>query len=526
MKRVAILAAMLALTVSVSAQTSENIPPRHQVLPDEEIVKNLDSYVEQVRNDWKIPGMAVTLMKDGKVLLMKGYGVKNRQTKEKVDANTLFQIGSVSKSFTAALIASCVDEGLLHWEDTVKNILPDFEMYDPWVTENMQIKDLTSHRTGLKEQAGTYIPNMGYDRQDVYRMLKLMKPVYSFRGDYQYNNITFIPAAMIVEKVTGKSWEQNIRERIFEPLGMTQSDLNGEGFSRALKEGRAALPYEFIRKGAEMEVNPLHGDEQALWWLTVIGPAGGVCCTPADLLKWAEFHLNNGKVGDRQVISEKQMDYLHTGVTITSQNSGRTNLYGHCWYVEQTRKGRIYYHTGTTWGMTTLCFYVPELNMCGTVQVNSEAPSEPRHAIMRRALDMFWGYPDYDYNKESLDEWYASARKRASRDSAAKAAAVSEEAPELHKIAGTYAKEAPFGNASVTVSKGKAYIVIGGKGWKRELKHVNGNTFNFRMDGWGFDITFLFEEGTAGSSMKSAYGFEIAWGEGEEQDFGIWRRKH
>lgn len=527
MKRSIFLILLIALTIGPAlAQTSENIPTRHQVLTDEQIVENIDKYAEQVRLDWKIPGMAVTLKKDGKVLLMKGYGVKDSaRLADKVDENTLFQIGSVSKSFTAAVVASLVDEGLLSWEDTVKNILPDFEMYDPWVSQHMQIKDLTSHRTGLQEQVGTYIPNMGYDRDDVYRMLKLLKPVYTFRGDYQYNNITFIPVAKIIEKVTGKSWEENVRERIFAPLGMTQSTLNGEGFKPALEAGTAALPYEFVRKDGQMVVRPLYGDEQALWWLTVVGPAGSVCCTPQDLLKWAEFHLNNGKVGDRQVISEKQMNYLHRGTTITSQNSGRTTLYGHCWYVEQTRKARIYFHTGTTWGMTTLCFFVPELNLCGTVQVNSEAPGEPRHAIARRAIDLFLGYEDYDYNAEYLKEWYEYAAQRAEKDAKALSERVEVPAPALDRIKGGYTKEEPFGDATVSIEGGKPYIVIGPKGWKRELRHVNGNIFNFRMDGWGFDITFLFEEGTAGSSMKSAYGFEIAWGEGEEKDLGIWKRK-
>lgn len=526
MKRFLTLLALAALAFSTNAQTMRNLPPRQQVLTDEEIVANLDSYIRQVREDWKIPGMAVTLKKDGKTLMMKGYGVKNYENPEDlVDENTIFQIGSVSKSFTGALIASLVDEGLLHWEDTVKNILPDFEMYDPWVSEHMQIKDLTSHRTGLKEQVGTYIPNMGYSRDDIYKMFKLIKPVYTFRGDYQYNNITFIPAAKIIEKVTGKSWEQNVRERIFVPLGMTQSTLNGEGYKEALEQGKAALPYEFVRNNGQMQVNPLYGDEQALWWLTVVGPAGSVCCPPSDLIKWAEFHLNNGKVGDKQVISEKQMNYLHRGVTITSQSPERTNLYGHCWFIEQTRKARVYYHTGTTWGMTTLCFFVPELGICGTVQVNSEAPSDPRLAIMRRALDMFMGYGSVDYNKEWVEQWYKDAKVRAQKDSAAAAEKVMEPAPELKRIAGEYTKEAPFGDAQVVLKKGKAYITIGPKAWQRELKHVNGNTFNFRMDGWGFDITFLFEEGTAGSSMKSAYGFDIAWGEGEEKDFGPWKRK-
>ena len=226
-----------------------------------------------------------------------------------------------------------MEEGLISWENTVKEILPDFQLYDPWVTEHLQVKDLTSHKTGIGRQVGTYIANLGYDRNDVYSMMALIKPAYTFRGAYQYNNITFIPAAKIIEKVTGKSWEDNIRERIFNP-SMNESTINGEGFAEAqnvalptnLSPKRENGDQSSIRRGASTLVAHCHR------------PCRSICCPPTDLIKWAQFQLDGGKVGDKQLISKENMDYLHRGVTITSQSESKTTLYGHCWFIEQSKR--------------------------------------------------------------------------------------------------------------------------------------------------------------------------------------------
>ncbi len=506
MKRLTLLlVALMWLPLTTSAQNNLS----------QEDISNIESYIEQIRTDWQIPGMGVTIFKDGELLLCKGFGVKNlNNPQDSVDIHTLFQIGSVTKSFTAYLLATLVEEGLISWEDRVKELLPDFKMYDPWVTEHIQVKDLTSHKTGIGGQVGTYIPNLGYDRDDVYTMMGLLKPSYTFRGAYQYNNITFIPAAKIIEEVTGKSWEDNIRERIFEPLGMTESTFNGEGFAEAQN---VALPYEFLSKEGKMVINPLYGEEQALWWLTVIGPAGSICCPPTDLTKWAQFQLSGGKVGDKQLISKENMDYLHRGITITSQNANRTTLYGHCWFIEQSKKARIYFHTGTTWGMTTLCAFVPELNLALTIQVNSEAPSDPRYAIMRRIVDLCLDLEDYDYNAEFLEKWYANAATKAEEESKAAAEKVIEPAPASKLLVGKYTKDPLFGDAWITLEKGKLYIKIGKQGWKHEMTHVSGNTYKFRSDGTGFEIKFTFEEG-----KKKAASFEVDFKKGE--DFGPWTR--
>jgi CubicO group peptidase (beta-lactamase class C family) len=479
--------------------------------------------------DWKIPGMAVAIEQNDSILFCKGFGVKELHGAGDtgfVDEHTLFQIGSVSKSFTAALVAQLVDEGKISWEDTVKNILPDFEMYDPWVTANMQVKDIMTHRFGLKEQIGTYIPNLGYDRDDIYEMLRLIPPAYSFRGDFQYSNIAFEIAARIIERETGESWEKNVHERIFDRLGMHDSKVGGREFA-ATED--LATPHDWGFRGDSIYVVPEYGPEQALWWLTQIEPAGGVCCSVTDLLKWAEFHLHGGKApavacpdslcptDSVSVISGKQMKYLHKGQTIASQGDDRILLYAQGWYVEQTSEGRVYYHTGTTWGFTTLCFFMPQLDLAGAVLVDSETSSKPRFSIMRRTIDLFSDRPDEDYSGKWLAEWYSDNRIADTTASVTNAAAAGRSdstlvipAAELDTITGNYANTPLFGNASVTVENGTPYITIGKQGWKHPMKYVKQDSYTFRSDGHEFGIEFK----TVPTNGK-AYSFSIDWGYGE-----------
>jgi len=516
------------------------------------IVKKTVDYAKEVQKLWQIPGMAISIVKDGKMIWSGGLGVKEKCAEcgeKQVDANTLFQIGSVSKSFTAAVMASLVDEGRVKWEDTVKNILPDFKMYDKWVESNLQVKDIMTHHSGLQGQLGTYIPNMGYGREDIWNMLPLLKPKYSLRGSYEYNNITFIIASKIIEKLTGKSWEDNVRERIFKPLGMSSSRVIGDEFKAAQN---VANPHEFVyKKGRALSdttwvdsvaVNPLYGDEQALHWLTVVGPAGSISSTANDMAKYTLFHLNKGLANEKQVISKEQANYLRKGHTITSQDSSRITLYGHCWFIEQNSRYRVIFHTGTTWGFTTLCAYFPEMDLGITILVNSEAPAFPRYAIMRRMIDLYKGFPDKDYNKLFYEEWLASARK-GMRTADKKAAEEAKEAsPDIKLLTGTYDKGALFGKAVVTLEKSSGsdagnaakaqqgsksvvdlnaaenlYITVGPKGWKSKLTRKNGNEFTFRMDGNEFKVKFVKD-----SKSGKFNGLDIDFGYTE--NFGVWKR--
>lgn len=491
---------------------------------NEAIIRKTEEYAKKVQDQWQIPGMAISVVKDGKMIYSNGFGVKELGKGEKIDGNTLFQIGSVSKSFTAAVMASLVEEGKVKWEDTVKNILPDFKMYDKWVESNLQVKDIMTHRTGLQGQLGTYIPNMGYEMDDIYNMLPLLKPKYSLRGSYEYNNITFIIALKIIEKLTEKSWEDNVRERIFAPLGMTSSRVTGEEFAAA---ENVATPHEFVYKKGKMlsdttwidsvAVNPLYGDEQALHWLTVIGPAGSISSTANDMSKYMLFHLNKGLFDGKQVIAKEQMEYLRRGQTITSQDSSRITLYGNCWFVEQNSRYRVIFHTGTTWGFTTLCAYVPEYDLGITILVNSEAPAFPRYAIMRRMIDLFKGFPDKDYNSQFYAEWLASSKKSQLTSMKKEAEKEKLPAPDSKLLPGTYDKGALFGKAYVTIENGDLYIKIGPKGWKSKLSHNNGSEYAFRMGGNEFKVTFEIDK-----KIGKCTGLDINFGYTE--NFGAWTK--
>lgn len=550
MKKITLLAAF-ALTASIM--------PHFAVAQNEQIVKSIDQYINKVQLQWQLPGLAAAFTIDGKVVYAKGFGVKEQRPADGVgfkgvlaldrkvtsggypgvvnepgalvNENTVFQIGSVSKSFTATVIADLIDEGKLKWSDTVKNLLPDFKMYDPWVTQNMQLKDVMTHRTGLAGQAGTYIPNLGYSRDDVYKMIALIKPTYTFRGEYEYNNITFIIAQKIIEKITGKSWEDNIKERILQPLGMNTTSLNAEGFANSKN---VATPHDYSYKG-EIVTLPLYADEQALNWLTVVGPAGSVNSSVTDMIKYAQMHCNNGWYVNQnkdtvRIMSEKAMKNLHKGVTITSQTDNRTTLYAPCWFVEQNNHYRLYFHTGTTWGMTALCFYVPEAKLSGVILVNSEADSSPRYAIMRKLIDLKMGLDTTkDYSKTDFDDWYKSAKedwdkalaaKTAVADSLAKGLKKLPVVPDNKALVGEYTKDALFGDAQITLEKDGLYIAIGKMGYKNKLNHVEGAKYEFRSDGHAFPINFTTDE-----KGKKATGFVVEFNYGEEKDFGGWVRK-
>ena len=496
---------------------------------DEKVVKSIDSYIQKVQKEWQLTGVAAAFSKGGEVFYSKAYGVKDMTSTEPIDVNTVFQIGSVSKSFTAAVMASLVDEGKVSWEDTVVNILPDFKMYDPWVTANMQVKDVMTHKSGIGGQVGTYLPNLGYDRDDIYRMMAQIKPAYSFRNDYQYNNITFIIAAKIIEKVTGKTWEENVQERIFNPLGMTSTSMNGEGY---IATENKAVPHEYLYKDS-IAIRPLYGDDQALWWLTVIGPAGSINSNVGDMIKYAEFHRLNGvDRNGKQVISEKSAKYLHKGVTITSQDDNRTTLYGHCWFVEQNNRYRLYFHTGTTWGFATLCFFVPELELSGIMFMNCEVGSSPRYAIMRRMIDLLMGAPAEeftpefkDYSKEYFESYIASEKADAEKKAEEEAKnRVSEAevmpAPKASAIVGRYVKDELWGDVVVEAEKGLLYITTGKKAFKNRLNHKEGNTYTFWSDGYEFAIHFDMDE-----KGKKSVGFILELGKGEEKSVGGWKRK-
>ena len=546
------------LPLASRAQTGRDIP------------SEISAYAEQVRTQWKIPGLSLAVVHGDSMVFSGGLGVREKGKTTDGDGewtavtdSTLFHIGSMTKAFTAAVIASLVDEGLLRWDDTVKHILPDFEWYDDSVEAVMQVRDLLTHSTGLVAQAGTYIPNLGYDRDDIYRMFRYIEPVYPFREKFAYNNITFIIAARIIETVTGCSWEDNIRERIFIPLGMSSSVPGSEGYLQAGRKASVAHYFGYARSRnggrGSIYVTPLYGEERALHWVDVIGPAGSISSTAADMARWVRFHLNNGAVirtvepaenglissfpmdstafseyfpdmssglsgefrfypyqDTVQVISRRQMDFLHTGVIKVRQDSTMRRDYAYCWYVEQNERYKVIYHTGTTWGFTGVCGFVPELDLGIAVLCNSEVSEYARLGLMRRIIDLYLpGDTLRDWSSEGLEQWFAD-KKKPGRRAVPCTIRRSSADPDPARLIGHYTKPAPFGDAEVTLKNGKLYLTIGPLGWTHRLDHHRGNEFWLRSDGHTYPV--FFHNYTEDSS--GPVDFEIDFNYNE--NFGPW----
>ncbi len=551
------------------------------------ITVNIEEYVEQVLKDWKIPGAALSVVHNDSLVLAEGFGMKelNKSTvkeSSQVTENTIFQIGSISKSFTAALMAVLVDRGMLRWDDQVKDILPDFDWWDDSVEREIMVKDLFLHNTGLVAQVGTYIPNLDYDRDDIYRMFKYFKPYYGFREKFAYSNITFIIAARIIEKVTGKSWEENMQKEIFIPLKMSSSSLEEQGYLSAGTNSATAHDFRYIpakgNRPPRMAVTPLRGEDRALNWLTVIGPAGGICSSAIDMSKWVQFHLDNGVVNKGRadsirIISPDNISFLHTGNTFVRQDSTFSRYYGLCWYIENNDDYQVIYHTGTTWGFTAICGFVPSINLGIALLCNSEVSDNARFAIMRRIIDLYmlqehnsaiarksskkpligmnaaaltlvrqlfpgdtslpctlWlpssDYPTptkriadlRDWNAELLAKWWKD-KEIPPRRAVPCTISRNKLVPDYSLLVGIYSKEAPFGDAQVALINGDLYITIGPKNKRHKLKHLSGNQFLFVSGGHTFPIYFHNYE----RWNKKPIDFEIDFNYNE--NFGPWTRQ-
>ncbi len=281
----------------------------------QKILSDFDRYAEAARQAWQVPGMAIAVVVDDKVVFAKGYGVKKVGAADKVGEHTIFQIGSTTKAFTAALMAMLVDDKKLDWPDRVVEHLPQFQMFDPWVTRQFEVADLMAQHTGLPPYAGDSEAIMGFDRAHLIHSLYYLKPATSFRSRYAYQNIPFLVAAALVEKYTHQSWEDNISTRLFEPLEMTASSTGLEAFNTA--QNRTFL---HILQGGKVVALPR--DWAYNYWVYTYGPAGGINSNVLDMAKWLRLQLGEGKFQGKELVSAKNMAFLHSPQTMMGPLGG------------------------------------------------------------------------------------------------------------------------------------------------------------------------------------------------------------
>jgi len=321
-------------------------------------LKDLDVYYEQALDDWNVPGMAVAIVKDGEIIFSKGYGTLNVNTGEKVDGNSLFAIASNTKAFTATALAILVDEGKINWADRVRDYLPWFELYDPYVSDNFTIRDLLTHRSGLKTFSGDLIwYGTKLSREEVVRNAKYLEPTFGFRGGWGYSNIMYIAAGLIIEEVTGQSWDEFIKDRILDPLHMDRTISSTK-----------LLP------GVENVSSPHNDFEDGLItieWLNWdnVAPAGSIISSANDVSKWLIFNMNKGLTpeGDT-LVSAWRFEEMWTAVnpqsisTWSKRNWPSTHFkaYGLGWAMFDYHGRKILGHGGGYDGFISNTTFVPE----------------------------------------------------------------------------------------------------------------------------------------------------------------------
>lgn len=453
---------------------------------------NFDARVEEIRNQVGVPGMSVTIVENGQVTLAHGYGVRRLNTNERVDADTIFQLGSVGKAFTSAALAVLVDRGEIAWDDPVTDHIPYFQMYDPWVTREMTVRDLLVHRSGLGLGAGDlmFVPRSSRSREDTVRALRHIPPATSFRSGYAYDNVLYAVAGQLIEEVSGKTWEQFMREDVLVPAGMRTATSDRverrRTRNRAWPHGRRDGPMagmgtqEMMDDSGRAEFDPELGANAA--------PAGGVAASANDLGRWIAIQLAHGATpeGGRLFSEAQGAEMWRPQVHVpfgqapepVAASTPQFNSYALGWMERDYQGHRLIMHTGAVFGAQSILILIPERNVGFSIAINSE-DGEAALGLAYELLDHYLGRPYYDWGAA----WQTFVQQRDQRAVAALQQQQASPVPSqpslpLERYAGRY-EDAWYGPMTITrAADGKLMMDFTlTPGMTGELTHWQYDTF-------------------------------------------------
>ena len=444
MKFKLIIASLILLSFSAKAQISE---------------KQIDELVEKTLRSFDVPGISVAIVKDGKVIHAKGYGVKSILTNEKVDANSLFGIASNSKAFTSAALAMLVDEGKLKWDDKVIQHIPEFKMYNDYVTNEFTIRDLLTHRSGLGLGAGDLMiwpDGSDFKTQDIINNLHYLKPVSAFRTKYDYDNLLYIVAGEVIYRASGKTWCDFIEEHIMKPLEMNKSAAS---YVRLKDTTNIIAPH--VPTEGKLKVISRYKNQ-------TFDAAAGIYSSVNDLSKWMIMQLQNGKYGvekQLQLFSKKAQDemwQLQTIIPSTARAPYNTHFsgYGLGWFLSDVKGYKQVSHTGGLEGIVTQVTLFPEMNL-GIVVLTNQQSGAAFSAITNTIKDSYLDIPYSDYvelySKREKDN-VSKSDKETDEVWATVAKNIKDKLKiDLKKYTGMF-KDDWFGDVLISEKKGKLYF--------------------------------------------------------------------
>lgn len=375
--------------------------------------KDFSAFVQKTLAEWKVPGVGVAVVKDGKVILAEGYGLRDVQNKLAVTPQTLFAIGSSSKAFTAMAVGILVDEGKLGWDKRVRDYLPTFHLQDESATEQMTPRDLLCHRSGLPGHDQMWLGS-SFSRKEIFDRISYLEPNADFRAVFQYNNILYMTAGYLAGEVTHSTWEDVVKTRIFNPLGIKSSNFS---VTDSQKQPDYARPYS--EKGDKVIEIPFRN-------IDAIGPAGSINSNVLDMAQWVLLNLNKGKAGDKQVISETSLSEIHSPQMVVQGSVYRTlekfsematTTYGLGWFLTSYRGHPWIHHGGNIDGFTALVAFLPRDNI-GVVVLSNKNQSDVPEIVALNVFDRLLGLDQVPWSaryKEIRDKRKADAGKRVAK---------------------------------------------------------------------------------------------------------------
>ncbi len=438
----------------------------------------LDSYIQTAMRDAKLPGLAVGIVQNGNPVYVKGFGVRDITTGQPVTADTLFDIGSCTKAFTAGAVGILVDEGKMHWDDRVDEYIPFFHLYDPLADENVTMRDLLTHRTGM---GGTDLLWYGgsFSLPEIIRRVRYIKPEFGFRARFEYQNVMYATAGYAVGQASGGTWEDFVREHVFTPLGMSGADFSATDAQNAADH---ATPHD-LKDGKVVTIPWRNIDD--------VAPAGSINAGVKDMTKWIAMQLNDGMGNGGQIISAKSLREMHTAQIVVPQG-GEFDLffprllslsYGMGWFIEDYQGHLIWMHPGDIDGFASLVVLLPEVKTGFVILTNLD------HTALRAGLgwhliDQFLHLPQQDWTAHfvKVAEQFTAMEQKQEEQGKNPKYPNTHPSRELAAYAGTYTNKA-YGDVAVSLEGDHLQMKF--NSFAGRLSHFQYDTFDANLGGFG-----------------------------------------
>ncbi len=466
----------------------------------------LDAYVHKAMHEWQVPGMAVAVVKDGKVVMARGYGVRELGKPEKVDADTIFDIGSNTKSFTAAALGILVKQGKLRWDARVVDHVKNFRLRSPYITQELTLRDLLSHRSGYCDPGAMWYTSN--DDDAIYRM-RYQEPEYGFRAHFCYNNMMYLTAARFIPSATGQSWNDFVAEHLFKPLGMNHSVTTDAEVAAAPD---VAAPHGLI-DGKPAMIGRYWGHN-----MDIASPVGGIYSSANDMSRWLLMLLGDGRYDGKTILDKSIVEAMQTPQIPVPADSGvgheirewmsggRFYSYGLGLLMQEYAGHKLVWHAGDIDGMASAMAIVPDENV-GVVVLTNMNEAGARFGVLMRVIDSYLGNKPRDVSAMllAMDKKQEKAAKAAEAKLAATRQPRSKPPRPLKDYAGKY-NDKFNGPAKVSLDSGYLVLRLGNPDFTGDLEHWHGNTFRVTWRHRFYGKTYVtFDQDVTGKPVKISF---------------------